>query len=236
MLWGMNLRRGAALAVLLAVALVLVVAGATGRLRAPTFANNTTTDGAGASYSGAAKPFPVPHRIEVAYLHAMVEHHGQAALMASLVEGQVSVPIQSLARHIGISQTKEIGMVQGWLMAWGLPVAAGPGEPMAWVDQIADLSGKPLSFEDEKYRTLCRSLPTMPGQPRHSDLLQLQSLPIAQREQLFLRLMIAHHEAAIDMSRFILRHTSHPLVRSLANTVVSAQRDELLVMQKLTKN
>jgi uncharacterized protein (DUF305 family) len=44
---------------------------------------------------------------------------------------------------------------------------------------------------------------------------------------LFLRLMIAHHEAAIPMSQAILQRTDEPEVEQLAKDIIRAQKAEI---------
>ena len=48
---------------------------------------------------------------------------------------------------------------------------------------------------------------------------------------LFLRLMIAHHEAAIPMAQAVLKRTDEPEVRELAKTIENSQKAEIKNMK-----
>lgn len=54
-------------------------------------------------------------------------------------------------------------------------------------------------------------------------------------DKLFLALMIAHHEGAIQMSQQVLKSTSNELVRALAQKIIDAQEAEIAEMKELLK-
>jgi uncharacterized protein (DUF305 family) len=47
----------------------------------------------------------------------------------------------------------------------------------------------------------------------------------------FVRLMIPHHESAVEMARVLLAHSSDPATRALAESIVAAQEAEIATMR-----
>lgn len=48
----------------------------------------------------------------------------------------------------------------------------------------------------------------------------------------FMHMMIAHHQAAIDMARAQLAHGNHPQLLALARGIISVQQKEILEMRQ----
>jgi uncharacterized protein (DUF305 family) len=48
----------------------------------------------------------------------------------------------------------------------------------------------------------------------------------------FVAMMIPHHQGAIDMAEFELRHGKDPAIRRLATDIVAAQKQEIAVMRR----
>jgi hypothetical protein len=73
----------------------------------------------------------------------------------------------------------------------------------------------------------------MPGMATPDEITRLSQLPPDRADVLFLRLMIAHHAAAIPMAQAILKRTDEPEVRELARSIVNSQKVEIKNMKAM---
>ncbi|MFC5381684.1 DUF305 domain-containing protein [Aquipuribacter nitratireducens] len=110
---------------------------------------------------------------DVDFLTAMVPHHAQALDMAALAPDRAADSrVRSLAERIAAAQGPEIEAMQQWLRANDLPEAD----------------------EDDHSHDL------MKGMASTEQMLALDAARGAEFDALFLELMIAHHEGALDMA------------------------------------
>lgn len=101
--------------------------------------------------------------------------------------------------------------MRGWLEVWGL--SAGSSEPMAWMGH--------------------ESTGSMPGMAAPEDLARLHQAPPEEADELFLRLMIPHHQAAAEMAEAVLERTDRPEVVRFAQRTAVEQQAEIRGMQAL---
>jgi uncharacterized protein (DUF305 family) len=150
---------------------------------------------------------------EAGFARDMMVHHAQAVQMAEIVRDKTqSDDIRLLASDIALTQQAQIGIMQGWLQAWGLPITAT--EPaMAWM-------GHPMDGP-------------MPGMATPEEIDRLSEVPPDVADVLFLRLMISHHQAAIPMAEALLKRSDRPEVRALAQSVEVSQRAEIETMKAM---
>jgi uncharacterized protein (DUF305 family) len=145
----------------------------------------------------------------------MIVHHSQAVEMAEIVRDRTENDrINTLATDIALTQQAQIGQMQGWLDLWGLPVA-GSEPAMSWMG---------MAHEGR-----------MPGMAAQEEVNRLRTLPPEEADQLFLRLMIPHHEAAVPMSEAALERTNNPTVENLANAIVASQQAEIEIMKEMLR-
>ena len=163
----------------------------------------------------ASRP-PGDHSPEAGFARDMMVHHAQAVEMAEIVRDKTkSSAIRTLAADIALTQQQQIGMMQGWLGLWGLP--ATTSEPaMKWM-------GHPTEG-------------LMPGRATPQEIDLLFKAPPGAADRLFLRLMIAHHRAAVPMAEAILKRTDRPEVRQLAETIKTSQKGEIALMEDMLRN
>jgi uncharacterized protein (DUF305 family) len=145
----------------------------------------------------------------------MMVHHAQAVEMAEIVRDRTEDPqIRILAMDIALTQQAQIGQMQGWLAVWGLP-PTGDEKPMAWMGHPVDGA--------------------MPGMATPEEIDHLRELPPDKGDELFLRLMIPHHEAALPMARAVIERGDELEVELFAEKVIAHQQAEIEHMQEMLK-
>ena len=73
----------------------------------------------------------------------------------------------------------------------------------------------------------------MPGMMSGEEMQALEEAPDVEFEQLFLEMMIEHHEGAIAMAKTELDEGRYVPTRDLAEGIVSGQQDEIDTMESL---
>ncbi|MFE3666178.1 DUF305 domain-containing protein [Streptomyces sp. NPDC059164] len=133
------------------------------------------------------------------YAQMMIEHHAQALVMTELAPEQASrSSVKRLAERIAAGQKPEIGAMEGWLERNG-------GERR---EQHHDHSG-------------------MPGMATEAQLEKLRDAEGEAFDELFLELMITHHQGAITMATEALTEGNDIFVEEMANDVVAQQTVEI---------
>jgi uncharacterized protein (DUF305 family) len=151
---------------------------------------------------------------EAGFLRDMSIHHDQAVQMALIIRDRTEDPqLQALATDIVLTQQAEIGTMTGWLLEWDLSLTSS--EPaMSWMGH--SMEGQP-----------------MPGMASPEEIQQLRDLPVPDAEVLFLRLMIRHHAAGIDMAQACLDRCDDDDVLRLSHGIVNSQEAEITTMQSM---
>jgi uncharacterized protein (DUF305 family) len=162
-------------------------------------------------------------RIDAGFARSMLLHHAQAIQMSMMMRDAASPEIQALAQSIIMKQTREMGVMEGWLTAWNEPVMlAGP--PMAWVEDAKNVR----HLDDQLYQAQCKADGgAMAGVATPEQLEQLKNATGTEKEILFLELMLAHHRAAIPMAWFANRNGESSLVKALASSMIREQGMEI---------
>jgi uncharacterized protein (DUF305 family) len=73
----------------------------------------------------------------------------------------------------------------------------------------------------------------MPGMATRAELSALGDAKGADAERLFLKLMIEHHEAGIEMAAYAANHAGEQAVRRLAHSMATAQEAETRLLRDL---
>ncbi|WP_207460470.1 DUF305 domain-containing protein [Azospirillum sp. SYSU D00513] len=114
----------------------------------------------------------------------------------------------------------------GPLTAFLLLAAAGPLPAFAHDHSTAAAQGAPAvvsstrSFQEQMAGIMDRMHAEMDALPATGD---------ADRD--FLRMMIPHHRAAVDMARVMLLDTRDPRIRNLALSIIAEQQNEIELMR-----
>jgi uncharacterized protein (DUF305 family) len=159
----------------------------------------------------------------------MQVHHDQGVELAMIIRDETDDPdIRLLAYDIATTQSNQSGQMQAWLNSWQLPQAA-PEPEMTWMTRPT------LQGEGHNHGTEGAHSPgePMPGLATTAQITELQSLTGPAAEKLFLELMIAHHQGAIEMAEAVLDRTDVRVVTQLATTMRNSQTNEIAYMTTL---
>ncbi|WP_399015942.1 DUF305 domain-containing protein [Streptomyces sp. FIT100] len=153
-----------------------------------------------------------PNSADHSYVQMMITHHHQALEMTSLVPDRAAGdPVKRLAERIRAAQQPEIGAMEGWLKS------NGGGKD--------DGSGK-SGHDAHKHGV-------MPGMATEAQLAQLRAAKGRAFDELFLKLMITHHEGALTMASGVLSEGNNVQVEEMANDVVAQQTAEISRMRAM---
>ncbi len=190
-----------------AVAGVLVAAGAISYAVAEDSGSDTTTPTADSADAGFARDMAV--------------HHQQAVEMSYIVRDRTKdEDVRRLAYDIAQTQANQRGMLLGWLDLWELPkVSADP--PMTWMGMGDMPTGKDGAL--------------MPGMATNSDLKKLGTLSGKQAEIFYLQLMTDHHKGGIHMAEGCVDKCTVGVEKRLAQGMVNGQQSEIDLMAGMLK-
>lgn len=191
-------------AVLTAAALTLTACGGSGDQP-----SSSTTIPASASFNDA----------DVAFATDMIPHHAQALVMVDLTRGRTLDPeFEQLAQQILDAQGPEIEEMSGWLKDWDQPV------PETQRDHVNADEGHGMGGMDNQ---------DMPGMMSADELTQLDGAQGMDFESMWLQMMIAHHEGAIEMAHTEQSDGEFPAARELAGKIIAAQEAEIAQMKTM---
>lgn len=143
---------------------------------------------------------------DVMFAQMMIPHHEQAVEMADMaLESSSSPEVTGLARKIKAAQGPEIATMKEWLREWGAPTAAADSGHMGHGG----------------------------GMMSDADMGRLESAQGAGFDRMWLTMMIEHHEGAVVMAKDVLRTTTNPDVRTMAQAIIDGQTEEIGTMKAL---
>ncbi len=150
---------------------------------------------------------------EAGFLRDMYTHHSQAVAMGMIIRDRTEDPeLEALATDIALTQSTQMGTMLGYLDIWGIPL--GSSElAMTWM-------GHPTEG-------------LMPGMATPEEIEQLQTLPVAKAEVLFLELMIRHHQGGVEMAEAYLERGDQEEVAFMADRIMLLQASEIDTMNAM---
>jgi uncharacterized protein (DUF305 family) len=146
-----------------------------------------------------------PNTTDISYVQMMITHHEQALVMAELAPDRAkSKAVKGLASRIADVQGAEIDMMEGWLDEHG--------------------AGKDAGGHDHR---------AMRGMATPAQMKELEGAEGAEFDDLFLDLMIAHHEGAIAMASDVKADGNNIRAEEMADDVIATQTTEIARMEDM---
>ncbi|GAB3492568.1 DUF305 domain-containing protein [Nocardiopsis coralliicola] len=173
---------------------------------------------------------------DVRYVVMMIEHHRQALVMTEAVDGDLeNGGLTKIAERIEAAQDPEIDAMEKWLEdnvygpAEGNPNYADQCGLTEWRDGADGGGGGhhgggdcPIGVSHED----------MPGMASPEQLDELEDAAGADADELFVELMTAHHEGAIEMAETASTDGKHTEVLRMASDVMAEQRADINRMEE----
>lgn len=155
---------------------------------------------------------PTASSTDAAFFSDMIAHHAQAIVMVETVQRFSDPQVAAIASRIRDEQGPEIGAMARWLQERGAQVP-----PEATNPRLVDHS----------------SHAGMPGMASESQLAALAQARGTDADRLFLGLMIAHHEGALQMVEEHLATATDERVGELADDVTATQAKQVEQMHEM---
>ncbi|KUM87308.1 MULTISPECIES: DUF305 domain-containing protein [Streptomyces] len=146
-----------------------------------------------------------PNSADVSYARMMIAHHAQALELTELAPQRAeSVKLKALAERISAAQGPEIDAMRAWLKEYG---------------------------QSEKSDAHAHA--RMPGMATEAQLEKLRAAKGKAFDELFLTLMITHHEGAITMATDVKGQGNNIRIEEMADDVVAQQTSEINRMRNM---
>ncbi len=167
---------------------------------------------------------------DVDFATGMIPHHAQALVMVDMADGRdISPETADLMQRIEAAQAPEIEQMTGWLEDWDQPVpdlgdmhdmGSGSGD-------MSDMDHSDMDMGDTG------EMDGMSGMMSAEDMADLEAAQGSAFEQMWLSMMIEHHEGAVAMSEVELEEGEYADALALAESIIESQEAEIAEMQAL---
>jgi uncharacterized protein (DUF305 family) len=175
--------------------------------------DDTTSSDPESATSAAAATEVALNEADVEFAQGMIAHHEQAIEMAEIALDPAvgaSAEVVDLATRIQAAQDPEVALMTGWLDAGGESVTMDTSD------------GHDMS--------------SMPGMMTADQMDEMAAMTGAEFDQMWLTMMIAHHEGAVSQSETVKADGSNADVLLLADQIIAAQQAEINEMKALLQS
>ena len=161
---------------------------------------------------------------DVAFASDMIQHHAQALAMVDLTMDRPLDPeVEALAEDVRAAQALEIETLAGWLTDWDEQIPETIRDHVNAGHGAGDLSD---SMRDLDHGD-------MPGMMSADDIDALENTSDTEFQEMWLEMMIEHHEGAIEMAKAEQEDGRYKPAVDLAGDIVDSQSQEVATMQDL---
>jgi len=150
-----------------------------------------------------------PNSADVSYAQMMIQHHSQALEMTEPAPDRAeSTKVKRLAERIAAAQGPEITAMKGWLTTHGKDAKTDEHD------------------HDHEHAA-------MPGMATEAQLKKLRAAKGKAFDELFLTLMITHHEGAVSMATDVKAQGNNIQIEEMADDVIAQQTSEITRMRDM---
>ena len=157
---------------------------------------------------------------DVSFAQDMIPHHQQALLMSDMALQAASTDeLRELAARIQDAQTPEIEQMTGWLESWD-----------ETVPDLEALSHMMMGHGDDDDSN------DMPGMMDVGQMRRMNQMMVGGGlafDQMWVRMMIEHHEGAIEMAQEEQVDGAYPEAIALAESIEKSQTAEIAEMEQM---
>ncbi len=147
---------------------------------------------------------------DLQFIDGMTMHH-EGAIMSSkhMISDSERPELRELARNIGESQSSQVDQMQEWRDEWYPDAEQTSGMPAGMMDEMMG--------DGMMEGMMGGSMQEMMGGDA--------------ADEMFLRMMIPHHQMAVEMSEKALDEAEHPELENLARKIIAEQKAEIELMK-----
>lgn len=159
---------------------------------------------------------------DIDFATGMIPHHAQALVMVDLTRGRgLSPEVQKLADDIQAAQGPEIEQMVDWLTDWDEPVPETLRDHANAEDH--GMSGHDMSEDGTE----------VPGMMTDEEMDELEAAQGQEFETMWLKMMIEHHQGAIEMAKDVQADGVFEPAQKLAESIETSQQAEIDHMNQL---